>query len=183
MGPEIEGQDEMLRLYKPSVEGTQYWETWEAGDELVIHHGALGDTGATEILPNNGAGRHHVADETARRRSEGYREIEEKDHVAVVVQYRINGWGTEDDLRRREMVQRLVDHCLNWTGLGACDGSDWGSGTTNLFCPVVDRQLAVDVIVEALKRSGYLEGVTIASELEDEPEVHWPTGFEGRFSY
>jgi hypothetical protein len=173
----------MLKLYRQTAQGPLYWETWEAGDELVIHHGALGDTGETEILPNSGAARQHVADETEQRRSEGYREIEDEDHVTVVVQYRINGWGTEEDLRRRETVQCLLDQCLSWTGLGARDGSDWGSGTTNLYCLVVDRQLAVDVIVEALKRTGYLEGVTIASEVEDEPEVHWPRGFEGRFSY
>jgi hypothetical protein len=101
----------------------------------------------------------------------------------VIVQYRIDGFGSEDDLDRRHAVEDLLNSRLGWTGLGHCDGGDIGSGTMNIVCLVVDPDLAAPVIVRELEQKGHREGVTLAVERDGEFEVRWPPDYQGPFSY
>jgi hypothetical protein len=174
---------EMEKLYKQSAETIQYWESWEHEDSIVVHYGVLGEEGETERLPLTPTVREHVEAEAAARRSEGYAPVADDDHVTIIVQYRVEGFGTEADLERRHGVEDLLNNRLGWTGLGHCDGGDIGSGTMNIFCLVVDPDVAVPVILRTLEQSGHREGVTVAIEAEDGLEVRWPPDYRGQFSY
>jgi len=101
----------------------------------------------------------------------------------VILQYRLDAWGTKEDLARRNKVENLMNECLGWTGLGLCDGGDIGGGTMNVCCLVVDPEVAIPVIVRELKQKGQLEGVTIAIETDRGFDVRWPAGYQGKFSY
>jgi immunity protein 39 of polymorphic toxin system len=173
----------MLKLYRLSPGEPRYWETWETPGGVTIHSGRLGEKGETARLFAGDASRRLVHAEAARRRAEGYAEIPLEDHATMILQYRIEGFGTEADLDKRNRVMNLMDEALGWTGLGHCDGGDIGSGTTNVFCPVVDPELAVPVIVRELERRGLLEGLTLAVETEEEISVRWPPDYQGEFSY
>lgn len=174
-----------IKLYRHLAEKSEYWETWEEDDHIIVHHGPLGETGETVRLPKNPASGSEVAAEAEQRRSEGYREVPEEELTTVIVQYQIDDFGTEADLERRHEVEGLLEDRLGWTGLGHCDGGDIGSGTMNVFCLVVDPNVAVPLIVRELERGGYLEEALIAVEREkdDSIEVRWPPDYQGEFSY
>src|SRR6266511_2253886 len=146
----------MVTLYRQAAGCTFYWETWDEEDRIVVHHGMLGDTGEAVRLPMNGAARREVTAMAEQRRSEGYNEVPEEELARVILQYRIDGFGTVADLERRHQVEDLMNKRLGWTGLGRCDGGDIGSGTMNIWCLVMNPDTAVPVIIRELEQSGYL---------------------------
>ena len=87
--------------------------------------------------------------------------------------------GDKRALDRRIKVEELMNECLGWRGLGHCDGGDIGSGTTNVFCFVVDAKVAVPRVVEELRANELLQGAVIA--IGEKPSVVWPNDFKGRF--
>lgn len=173
----------MLKLYKQQDDKTLYWATWSNDQFITIQKGVLGDAGAMDTFIISKEVDALIAKETARLRAQGYTEIEPEKSVSLIIQYQIEGWGTDDDLDKRNEVMDLMDDCLGRTGLGHCDGGDMGSGTANIFCPVVDSYLARDVIVKCLAEHNLLSGATIAIEREESFEVLWPENYTGKFSY
>jgi hypothetical protein len=173
----------MLKLYRRATRQTNYWETWEGDDWIFVHHGVPGDTGRTTRLPRSAASRDQVRAEARRQRLAGYAEVPDEALATVLLQYRLETWGTEEDLQRRHKVQDLMDNCLGWTGLGHCDGGDIGSGTMNVCCLVVDPDVAIPVIVRELKKRGHLDRVTIAIETDHGFDVRWPPDYKGKFTY
>ena len=159
----------MRKLYKKDGERLLYWETWDDDGKHTMHWGVVGDEGETQALRSGlfrDAGK-TVAEEMARREEEGYAEIDEEDLQTVLVQYRTETWGSEEDLERRHEIEELMDNQLGWTGLGHCDGGSIGSGTMEVCCLVVDAEIAAPVMVAVLKEAGRLEGVVIAQEIDD----------------
>lgn len=175
--------DDLPKLYKNTPEGLLYWETWEVAEIIIIHKGVVGQRGTTKRLPNDAPSRNYVAAEARQRLDEGYAVVGSEDHATVIVQYRTDGWGSEADLRKREAVQESLDSALGWTGLGHCEGGDIGSGTMNIFCEVVDADVAVPEIVRTLEKGKHLEGAVVAVKANGSAEVRWPADHHGSFSY
>lgn len=112
-------------------------------------------------------------------------------HYSLIVQYRVDGWGSPADLKKRHRLSDLLGDCLEETENGYCDGGDIGSGSINIFLEeVIDPQRACDTIVAALQESDDLEGAVIALDLDPEgtqeegPDyaILWPTDYQGEFS-
>lgn len=99
-----------------------------------------------------------------------------------MIQYKIQGMGTTEDLDQRYKVENLMNEGLGWTGLGHCDGGDIGSGTINVFCFVADVALGEKAIVRGLEENKLLEHATIAHSTEAGDKVLWPKDFAGEFS-
>jgi hypothetical protein len=55
-----------------------------------------------------------------------------------------------------------MNNCLGWTGNGLCDGGDIGSGTINIFCYVVNKDIAAKTVLEELNEEKLLDGLKIA---------------------
>jgi hypothetical protein len=180
MAGEQQPAPKLPKLYRLSPGEARYWET---PGGITVHSGRLGEKGETRRLFSGEASRRLVQAEAAQRQAEGYAEIPLDEHATMIVQYRIDGFGSEADLDKRNRVMSLMDEALGWTGLGHCDGGDIGSGTTNVFCPVVDADLATRVILEELERRGLLETLTLASATDEEVRVRWPPNYQGEFSY
>lgn len=109
---------------------------------------------------------------------------------SLIVQYEVDGFGTDADLERRCRLQDLLDRALRRTLNGMCDGGDLGGGTMNIFLEqVVDPQRACGTVVETLRKASELEGAVIALDLNlpDNSEegvpfvVLWPDGYTGEF--
>jgi predicted DNA-binding WGR domain protein len=176
----------MIKLYRKTVERTEYWEFWTTETEIVIHWGNVGEKGETRELDlkKELQAKGLVNDEMQKKIAEGFSEIDVDDMAQVVVQYTIVGRGTAKDLDKGQLVEDLMNECLGWTGLGNCDGNDIGSETLNIFCDVVDGASAEKVVIDSLKENGQLEGAIIARRQRGGDEsytVFWPAGFQGEF--
>ncbi|HEX8463942.1 MAG TPA: hypothetical protein VF627_04925, partial [Abditibacterium sp.] len=159
-----------------------YWETWEDGKEITVHYGILGDIGKNDSYRKNKEYRQFVKKEVALRRSEGYVEQDEDSLASITIKFEIEGWGSDNDLKKRHKIEDLMDECLGWTGLGHCDGGEIGSGGMSICCLVVEPYIALAPICQELKKHNYLEGATIIldpKEDEDDFKVLWPNNLEG----
>ena len=176
----------MLKLYKNEKEGISYWEAWDDKREVIVHWGSVGTKGKTRrvAFSKGETAESVIALESARSRAEGYAEISAEGMATVIVQYRTETWGDEEDLEKRHRVEDILNECLGWTGNGHCDGGDIGSGSINAFSYVVDPMKAGETIISALRKHQLLKGAIVAYHLPDQEDhtVIWPKDFLGEFS-
>lgn len=148
----------MLKLYKFTGDTKMYWETWEEEDGgHVLHWGRLGTKGETRQVkrPLFGSVEHKLQREIEQAMANGYAEIPGDEHAVLLIEYRVDGMGTVSDLEKRVRLEDRMNDALGWTGLGHCDGGSMGSGTMEVFCIVVDFDLAKSSIEENLGGSEF----------------------------
>ena len=172
----------MLKLYKKTSSGLQYWEAWTDENELTFHWGHVGETGQTRIIQLNGQTPNTVIKREAKvSREQGYRKIPASKLLRITIQYRVGGMGTAEDLDKRIKVENLMNDRLGWLGLGHCDGGDMGSGTMNVFCMVVDCSIAIRHIIRELRISDLIKGAAISIRSDRGDSVVWPRGISEGF--
>lgn len=143
----------MLKLYKFSDTRKEYWETWSADNGFhTVHWGELGTQGETKTIKSSFFKKAEttIQKEVDIHIAKGFRPIEQEDHVTLLIEYLVDGIGTESDVDKRHRLEALMNETLGWTGLGACDGGSIGNGTMEVCCFVVDFEVAKTVIEKAL---------------------------------
>lgn len=175
--------DVMPKLYKKSGLSTLYWEAWESDGRIAVNSGVVGQPGEVSWFHADTDLRRIVEKQAARLRAEGYADQDRQAFATLLIQYRIEGMGTEQDLDKRHRIQDLMDECLGWTGLGYCDGGDTGSGSMNVCCLVVDPYAALMPILESLQENDALMGAALALETDDKVVVLWPRELVGTGGY
>lgn len=177
----------LLKLYKREADTMLYWEAWEENDEIVVHFGQVGDMGETTTLPLAEFEPPETAinKQAEEARAAGFEEIDHEELFEVIVQYPIDGMGTPEDVDRAAQVEDLLNDSLGWRGLGHCDGNDIGGDTLNVYCYVVDPQIALGAIVAELKENDLLEKAVIAYQDKESENfvVLWPDNYPGVFNY
>lgn len=73
------------------------------------------------------------------------------EEYTLLVEYAVDGFGTSEDLDKRNRLIDRLNEILGWTGLGHCDGGSIGSGTMEVCNYVVDFEVAKRVIDAELK--------------------------------
>jgi hypothetical protein len=76
----------------------------------------------------------------------------------------VDGFGTEDDLNKRNRLMERMDETLGWTGLGNCDGGSIGSNTMEICAYVADFEIAEKTIQEDLKGTEFDDFARIYDE-------------------
>jgi hypothetical protein len=173
----------LVKLYKNVGGIVHYHEAWNDRNRVILHWGVLGRIGDKRIITvNKGETVESVVQrELAKPRRDGYQEIADDEHKLLVIQYKLQNWGSVRDLEKRHEVEAVVNECLGWTGNGHCDGGDIGSGTINIFSYVIDPIVACKNIVMDLRDKGLPEGAVIAFA-DDDFKVLWPENHEGSLS-
>jgi hypothetical protein len=174
----------MLKLYRMTNGVMEYWEAWATANEITIHWGQLGKEGESRELPIiPGINPYDTIKREAKPiRTAGFKPLKRTALRSIVIQYKIGGHGSTDDLDKRVRIEELMNAELGWTGLGHCDGGDIGSGEMNIFCYVADATIAESVIVRTLEAHGLLAGAVIAERRGDDFRVLWPHDYKGPFS-
>lgn len=158
---------DMIKLYRKNNDTIHYFEVWlnEDNISLTTHKGVLGDVGETEDVFYDEEDDLPVKVGMAKIVSDlkllGY--SDNISHTEIVVQF---SYKDNEDMSmlvdKRQHIEALLNECLGWTGNGHCDGGDIGSGSMNLFCYVINKDIALQTILEMLEEENYLEGVSIA---------------------
>lgn len=147
----------MIKLYKHDERGNvaTYFEVWVEPENrrIVAHWGKIGEDGEVEAYRVKllRSLEKQVDDIIEPARQDGFAPLSAIDHAALVIEYAIEGAGTDEDLDKRENLEEAINQKLGWTGLGHCDGGSTGSGTMEVACFVVDFDLAKRIITETLK--------------------------------
>ena len=177
--PGVIGQTKMKKLYQ-TIEGTiHYKEAWVADGKTTLHWGKVGDHGESESvsIPIGESETEAVERVLSEAVAEGYRGIPLDKHYQLVVQKQIDGqFGDEISLKWRHDTEEFINEDLGWAGCGFCDGGDIGAGKMNVFCYVVDPQIACETILIDLDEPDerYAESVIAYRDHADEYHVLWP---------
>lgn len=157
----------MLKLYKMTTEEKLYWETWDNGDGThTVHWGTLGTQGASRKVKSSllRSAESEIQQEINSHIANGYASIDIEDHHILLIEYSVDGFGTEEDLEKRHRLEERMNETLGWTGLGHCDGGSIGSGTMEACNLVVDVELAKNVIENDLKDTEFSDYTRIFEE-------------------
>jgi hypothetical protein len=176
----------MIKLYKKIGGSVHYCEAWDNNGEVTVHWGELGTRGEARTMPVSlsQAGEEVIEAELAAPRTDGFNEIEIDDHFQLVLQYRVEGHGNEEDLEKRYAIEDILNGSLGWTGNGHCDGGQMGSGSMEIFSFVIDPVIACETIIKDLGENGILDGALIAYTGDGENyKVLYPEDHEGDFSF
>jgi len=149
-----ESQKTMLKLYKLTDNQLHYWETWDKDKKTaIVHWGIVGQLGQNKEVKSGLFSNFHktVQKEIDEKLKEGYAEFNEDIYSFLEIEYKIEGFGTEEDLDKRHRLEEKIDEVLGWTGLGHTDSGSIGSGTMEVGCVVVDFEIAKKVIEEKLR--------------------------------
>jgi len=143
-----------LKLYKKSNNEIEYWETWNTDRKTaLIHYGQLGQRGQTKEIKafSNSKLKKKVNTFISEKLEENYKEIPFEEQFTVVITFKLDNWGAEKDLERREEIRNILTEHLGWTGNGICDDAEIGSGEMSLFADVIDPYLATKTIIQEFK--------------------------------
>ncbi len=157
----------MLKLYKRTDNGIHYWETWDKDDKTaLVHWGIVGQRGQDKEVKSGifSNFRKVVQKEIDNLITNGFEEIDIEDHYTLLIEFKVEGMGTPQDVEKRTRLQNRMDSTLGWTGLGNCDGGSIGSGTMEVCCLVVDFDIAKQVIEQDLKNTEFADYVRIFDE-------------------
>ncbi|MTH17335.1 WGR domain-containing protein [Flavobacterium sp. LC2016-01] len=150
----------MLKLYKLTDNQLNYWETWDKDEKTaIVHWGVVGQRGQDKEVKSGlfSNFRKTVQKEINEKLKEGYAEFDEDKLSFLEIEYKIDGFGTEQDLEKRHRLENKLDGILGWTGLGHTDGGSIGSGTMEAGCMVVDFEIAKKVIEVNLKNTEFAD--------------------------
>ena len=175
------------KLYKKEFGKIIYWEAWKDGGSTVVQWGTLGEESDLKNIKNTFFNKTSklVKEEEASMRQQGFEEIDFDDFKQVIIQYKISdaGFGTESDLNKRHEIEDLLDKLFMRTGIGECDGGEIGSGIMNIFCYVVDIDIACRAIVRELTEKGLISGALIFENNEGKTRLLWPLDYKGAIEY
>ena len=161
----------MLKLYKLIDKQLHYWETWDKDDKTaIIHWGIVGEAGRDKEVKSGlfSNFKKIVQKDTDSKIKEGYAEFDDEKLSFLEIEYKIDGFGTEEDLDKRHRLESELDEILGWTGLGHTDGGSIGSGTMEAGCLVVDFDIAKKVIEEKLRNTEFADYTRIFEMSMDE---------------
>ena len=148
----------MIKLYKKIDNELHYWEAWDKDTKTgVVHWGEVGTQGRDKevksgLMENYAT---EIRKEMNQKINEGYSEFDEDKYAFLEIEYKIDGFGTEQDLEKRHRLEGKMNEVLGWTGLGHTDGGSIGSGTMEVGCVVVDFEIAKKVVEESLKNTEF----------------------------
>ena len=160
-----------MKLYRISNEAKEYWETWEeAPGRHRVHWGDLGTKGQSKIVKSTfmRKAERTVQKEIDEHVMRGFNPIVPEDHANLMIEYQIDGMGSEDNLAKRHQLEDRMNETLGWAGLGACDGGSIGSGTMEVCTFVVDFELAKKVVEADLADTEFADYSRIYRENDEE---------------
>lgn len=174
----------MLRLYKKEGDTLRYWEAWVYEATLTVHQGVVGEMGEQKDtpVPADEDPDMVIAQAAEPLVDQGYDEPDPDAMVPLVVQYALQGKGSGQDFQKRHSVEEVLTDALGWTGNGEVEGGETQPGRMNVFCRVMDADIAVRTLLEVLEDEDLLQGAVIALVREgEEPRVLWPEEHSGPF--
>jgi len=147
----------MIKLYKKIGSKSYFWETWVNDKIQTVHWGEVGKVGETKEYRTylSGMMTKKVRNLYKAMLADGYKELtndsNDDEFQILLVEFEVDGFGTDADLEKRHRLEDRMNETLGWTGLGHCDGGSIGSGTMEVCNFVIDFNKAKKVIEDDLK--------------------------------
>ena len=104
-----------MKLYKRKESEIHYWETWDINSKKgAIHKGVLGKRGDYREVNSRflSSFRKEIQKEIEAYCKDGYQEVDIEDHYALLIEYKINGHGNNEDLDKRTRLQNRMNETL-----------------------------------------------------------------------
>jgi hypothetical protein len=159
-----------MKLYKTIENKIHFWETWDINEKKGgINTGIVGEIGNYKEVKSGlfYNFRKSIQKEIDEYCANGFQEVEIEEHYTLLIEFSVNGMGTEEDVEKRTRLQDRMNEMLGWNGLGHCDGGSIGSGTMEVCCFVIDFEIAKTVIEKDLKETEFSDYLRIYDEEQE----------------
>lgn len=149
----------LAKLYQRIDRRLHYHEIWIRDGAVVEHRGMCGERGQVQehVVADDSEASELFKEFKREARAKGFRPIPRSRHATLVIEYSTEGFGDTDDLQSRHEIEDFLDQQIGWLGLGHCDGGSTGPRTMEIFCIVVDFEIAKIALSRALSRSSFAE--------------------------
>lgn len=156
----------MIRLFNKIGNILHYWESWENedGKSATVHWGVVGEYGETKLVKAGIFSNPQKEIQKEISTLDGYSEIPLEEYHILIIEYAIDGMGTDAELQKRHALEDKLQEILGWTGLGYCDGGSIGSGSMEVCCLIVDYEIAKKVIEAHLAQTEFMNYSNIYCE-------------------
>ncbi len=146
----------LTKLYRRNLRCMEYAECWINGKRFVEHYGVVGKKGVTKETGLTDP-KKQTKDFVSRYAAQGYAPLRIEDQYWLVVQFPVE---TQPKLQDTDMIDKLkfgINNHIGWLGLGIVDGYDSGQSecgkiVVNIFCVVVDENIALDCLKKFLPK-------------------------------
>jgi hypothetical protein len=159
-----------MKLYKRIENEIYYWETWDIDEKKgAINTGVIGTEGNYKEIKSGlfSNYRKTIQKEIDKYCANGFQEVDIEEHYTLLIEFSVDGMGTEQDVEKRTRLQDSMNEILGWNGLGHCDGGSIGSGTMEVCCFVIDFKIAKKVIENNLKETEFSDYLRIYDEEQE----------------
>ena len=158
----------MLKLYKQMDGKLHYNEAWAEPENgaIVEHWGVVGEKGETKNHPiaSDSDEDEAIFSVLSGAVKNGFVPFDDDEMKILLVEYSVEGMGSETDIQKRQDLEGVLNESLGWTGLGHCDGGSIGSGTMEACCYVVDFEIAKNVLTKDLAGTRFSDYTRIYDE-------------------
>ncbi len=147
----------MIKLYKRNPDGNQaYHEAWVTEEGVLEHWGVIGEVGEHQqhSFASDSDEADNVASVLRKARENGFAELPDTALQTLVIEYE-EAPDDPQQAERRQALEGDLDEFLGWTGLGRCEGSDDSAGTFEVYCRVVDFDIASAAIAAEVENTNY----------------------------
>ncbi len=162
----LQQEGELDKLYK-LIDGVLYYQEAWIEEGLFYHHwGRVGETGEHTATPvgKRASEKRLCKTALAPALADGYAPIASEDHAVLLIEFAVDGFGTDEDLEKRRALQRRMNETLGWAGVGHCDGGSCGAGTMEVCCYVVHFEVAQQVVAQDLRDTQFADYTRIYRE-------------------
>ena len=156
-----------MKLYKTINNKIHFWETWDIDEKKgAINIGIVGEIGDYKEIKSGlfSNYRKTIQKEIDKYCADGFEEVDIEQHYTLLIEFSVDGMGTEQDVEKRTRLQDRMNEMLGWNGLEFCDGGSIGSGTMEVCCYVIDFKIAKNVIENDLKETEFSDYLRVYDE-------------------
>jgi hypothetical protein len=165
----------LTRLIRPD-RTLAYCTVWTNQLKLIVHAGRVGDTAPRRESATANEAELRAAFEQAisSARAQGFRDVRETDLIDLILQHADATMDADERLDHRRLLEFRANESLGAVGVGYCTGGDIGPRRANVWCKVLDPEVAAEAIVSDLESLGLDEDIVIARRGTHGYEVLYP---------
>jgi hypothetical protein len=161
-----------LRMIKDISSAKFFSYSWVEPDKVFIQEGIVGEEFQLyEVVLTPEKQAHDVMKQIENTLLEqGFEYFDYEDYTNIIIRFALStqGFGTKQDLIKKNEIEDILSACLRSTGNGDCDGSEIGNGELLIFCHVIDQQKAIGTIKKELKKHNLLQEAEITYSLNED---------------
>ena len=110
--------------------------------------------------------RKEIEAEKQQHYADGFQEVENNDHHILQIKYSYQNSNTGELTLNMTILQKKIKEILDWTGLGHCDNNLNETNPEDIYCIVIDSEIAKSVIEKDLSKTEFINHIKFVGDIK-----------------